>query len=101
MVESSRRAGLVAGSTIEKTGNQCGSNSVGRVTAFQAVGRGFESRLPLRMSLAWGMFVMMKIALVQLVMHHLKPDRKLEENIKEVIPGSILTRFRGRGSPGW
>ena len=27
----------------------CGSNSVGRVTAFQAVGRGFESRLPLRM----------------------------------------------------
>ncbi len=25
----------------------CGSNSVGRVTAFQAVGRGFESRLPL------------------------------------------------------
>ena len=25
-----------------------GSNSVGRVTAFQAVGRGFESRLPLR-----------------------------------------------------
>ncbi len=24
-----------------------GSNSVGRVTAFQAVGRGFESRLPL------------------------------------------------------
>jgi hypothetical protein len=29
------------------TGNRCGSNSVGRVTAFQAVGRGFESRLPL------------------------------------------------------
>jgi hypothetical protein len=26
----------------------CGSNSVGRVTAFQAVGRGFESRLPLQ-----------------------------------------------------
>ena len=26
----------------------CGSNSVGRVTAFQAVGRGFESRLPLK-----------------------------------------------------
>ena len=25
----------------------CGSNSVGRVTAFQAVGREFESRLPL------------------------------------------------------
>ena len=25
-----------------------GSNSVGRVTAFQAVGRGFESRLPLQ-----------------------------------------------------
>jgi hypothetical protein len=25
----------------------CGSNSVARVTAFQAVGRGFESRLPL------------------------------------------------------
>ncbi len=25
-----------------------GSNSVGRVTAFQAVGRGFESRLPLK-----------------------------------------------------
>ena len=28
----------------------CGSNSVGRVTAFQAVGRGFESRLPLHQS---------------------------------------------------
>jgi hypothetical protein len=27
--------------------SSCGSNSVGRVTAFQAVGRGFESRLPL------------------------------------------------------
>ena len=26
---------------------KCGSNSVGRVTAFQAVGREFESRLPL------------------------------------------------------
>ena len=25
----------------------CGGNSVGRVTAFQAVGRGFESRPPL------------------------------------------------------
>ena len=25
----------------------CGSNSVARVTAFQAVGRGFKSRLPL------------------------------------------------------
>ena len=30
----------------------CGSNSVGRVTAFQAVGRGFESRLPLYDALA-------------------------------------------------
>ena len=29
-----------------------GSNSVGRVTAFQAVGRGFESRLPLGTTLA-------------------------------------------------
>ena len=29
----------------------CGSNSVGRVTAFQAVGRGFESRLPLKSTL--------------------------------------------------
>ena len=27
-----------------------GSNSVGRVTAFQAVGRGFESRLPLEIA---------------------------------------------------
>ena len=27
-----------------------GSNSVGRVTAFQAVGRGFESRLPLEVN---------------------------------------------------
>ena len=26
----------------------CGSSSVGRATAFQAVGRGFEPRLPLR-----------------------------------------------------
>ncbi len=29
-------------------GDTCGSNSVGRVTAFQAVGRGFEPRLPLK-----------------------------------------------------
>ncbi len=28
----------------------CGSSSVGRATAFQAVGRGFEPRLPLRKS---------------------------------------------------
>src|SRR5882724_2429309 len=28
--------------------SKSGSNSVGRVTAFQAVGRGFESRLPLQ-----------------------------------------------------
>jgi hypothetical protein len=34
-----------AGSAIAVS--KCGSNSVGRVTAFQAVGRGFESRLPL------------------------------------------------------
>ena len=27
-----------------------GSNSVGRVIAFQAIGRGFESRLPLQIS---------------------------------------------------
>ena len=27
---------------------KCGSSSVGRATAFQAVGRGFEPRLPLR-----------------------------------------------------
>ncbi len=27
----------------------CGSSSVGRATAFQAVGRGFEPRLPLRL----------------------------------------------------
>src|SRR5437016_6431078 len=33
---------LVVGSRLG-----CGSNSVARVTAFQAVGRGFESRLPL------------------------------------------------------
>jgi hypothetical protein len=26
----------------------CGSSSVGRATAFQAVGRGFEPRLPLK-----------------------------------------------------
>ncbi len=32
------------------TGKLCGSNSVGRVTAFQAVCRGFESRLPLFLS---------------------------------------------------
>jgi hypothetical protein len=37
---------LVAGSFEIK--RFCGSNSVGRVTAFQAVGRGFESRLPLQ-----------------------------------------------------
>jgi hypothetical protein len=29
-------------------GKTSGSNSAGRVTAFQAVGRGFESRLPLK-----------------------------------------------------
>ena len=27
----------------------CGSSSVGRATAFQAVGRGFEPRLPLHL----------------------------------------------------
>ena len=27
---------------------KCGSSSVGRATAFQAVGRGFEPRLPLK-----------------------------------------------------
>gem|GEM_PF-5460107 len=27
---------------------ECGSSSVGRATAFQAVGRGFEPRLPLK-----------------------------------------------------
>ena len=27
--------------------DKCGSSSVGRATAFQAVGRGFEPRLPL------------------------------------------------------
>ncbi len=30
----------------------CGSSSVGRATAFQAVGRGFEPRLPLLHSVA-------------------------------------------------
>ena len=30
----------------------CGSSSVGRASAFQAEGRGFESRLPLHTSLA-------------------------------------------------
>ena len=31
-----------------RVGCKCGSSSVGRATAFQAVGRGFEPRLPLR-----------------------------------------------------
>jgi len=31
--------------------NICGSSSVGRATAFQAVGRGFEPRLPLKIYL--------------------------------------------------
>ena len=30
-----------------KAKDKCGSSSVGRATAFQAVGRGFEPRLPL------------------------------------------------------
>ena len=30
----------------------CGSSSVGRATAFQAVGRGFEPRLPLLATIA-------------------------------------------------
>ena len=34
-------------SSILVVGSLGGSNSVARVTAFQAVGRGFESRLPL------------------------------------------------------
>src|SRR5687768_16227327 len=34
-------------SSILVVGSISGSNSVARVTAFQAVGRGFESRLPL------------------------------------------------------
>jgi len=36
----------------------CGSNSVGRVTAFQAVGRGFESRLPLTLGLLSALLTM-------------------------------------------
>ena len=35
------------GGSSPSLGTNCGSNSVGRVTAFQAVGREFESRLPL------------------------------------------------------
>ena len=31
-----------------RVGYKCGSSSVGRATAFQAVGRGFEPRLPLK-----------------------------------------------------
>jgi hypothetical protein len=31
-----------------RVGCKCGSSSVGRATAFQAVGRGFEPRLPLK-----------------------------------------------------
>jgi hypothetical protein len=42
LVESSRSGGIGRGFRELR-----GSNSVGRVTAFQAVGRGFESRLPL------------------------------------------------------
>ena len=38
----------MAGRSIQRGRKNRGSNSVGRVTAFQAVGRGFESRLPLR-----------------------------------------------------
>src|SRR2546430_2606073 len=38
--------GRVGRASSSDTGER-GSNSVGRVTAFQAVGRGFESRLPL------------------------------------------------------
>jgi hypothetical protein len=29
-------------------GERCGSSSVGRAIAFQAIGRGFEPRLPLK-----------------------------------------------------
>ncbi len=36
----------------ERISGPCGSNSGGRVTAFQAVGRGFESRLPLEIKIA-------------------------------------------------
>ena len=38
---------LVVGSRVGYHAGIGGSNSVARVTAFQAVGRGFESRLPL------------------------------------------------------
>ena len=60
---------------------KCGSNSVGRVTAFQAVGRGFEPRLPLekaRELVLKKFFVSADVA--QLVEHFLG---------KEEVTGSI------------
>jgi hypothetical protein len=42
--------------SLARPGMKCGSNSVGRVTAFQAVGRGFESRLPLSFNF-WDKFI--------------------------------------------
>jgi hypothetical protein len=41
-------------SSILVVGSLGGSNSVARVTAFQAVGRGFESRLPLLLKVEEG-----------------------------------------------
>ena len=45
--ESSREMRAASENRFVKLKTKRGSNSVGRVTAFQAVGRGFESRLPL------------------------------------------------------
>ena len=51
----------------------CGSNSVGRVTAFQAVGRGFESRLPLK-KMSWEMMKELSVACSAPEVHPCLPD---------------------------
>ncbi len=66
---------------LYRTDTICGSSSVGRASAFQAEGRGFESRLPLKIC-----FECNKDRLINLPLTFLKefiPDEKVFANVAQ------------------
>ena len=67
-----------------------------RVTAFQAVGRGFESRLPLKYSLIPNRFTLAQVA--QLAEHILGKDEVTSSILVLGSPGTI--RFEPRPGCG-
>src|ERR1700750_1554491 len=72
----------------------CGSSSVGRATAFQAVGRGFEPRLPL---LVTGMLAKVTLRMLSVAVNRIygKPDFQ-QSSFRHRYPSTPKLRRPGR-----